>query len=102
MLNPVNNGSYLIFLVIKLDLAKPGTYSAATGSGSGLSGSVPGLAGSRSGRNRVRIRLLPDLNPVAAGSKVLHGLYNPVQALAFRASALLHLVLATLFLRQKY
>ena len=35
MLNPVNNGSYLIFLVIKLDLTKPGTYSAATGSSSG-------------------------------------------------------------------
>ena len=45
MLNLVNNGSYLIFLVIKLDLAKPGT------------------------------------DPVAAGSKVLPGLYNPVQAL---------------------
>ena len=27
--------------------------------------------------------MLPDPDPVAAGSRVLHGLYNPVQALLY-------------------
>ena len=46
-----------------------------------ISGSGSGLPGSRSGNIRIWIRLLPDLDPVAAGSKVLHGLSGPVQAL---------------------
>ena len=45
-----------------------------------ISGSGSGLPGSRSGN----IRLLPDLDPVATGSKVLHGLSGPVQALSPR------------------
>ena len=47
-----------------------------------ISGSGSGLPGSRSGNIRIWIRLLPDLDPVAAGSKVPHGLSGPVQALA--------------------
>ena len=46
-----------------------------------ISGSGSGLPGSRSGNIRIWIRLLPDLDPVAAGSKVPHGLSGPVQAL---------------------
>ena len=46
-----------------------------------ISGSGSGLSGSRSGNIRIWIRLLPDLDPVAAGSKVPHGLSGPVQAL---------------------
>ena len=46
-----------------------------------ISGSGSGLPGSRSGNIRIWIRLLPDLDPVAAGSKVPHELSGPVQAL---------------------
>ena len=46
-----------------------------------ISGSGSGLPGSRSGNIRIWIRFLPDLDPVAAGSKVPHGLSGPVQAL---------------------
>ena len=46
-----------------------------------ISGSGSGLPGSRSGNIRILIRLLPDLDAVAAGSKVPHGLSGPVQAL---------------------
>ena len=46
-----------------------------------ISGSGSGLPGSRSGNIRIWIRLLPDLDPVAAGSKVPHGLSGLVQAL---------------------
>ena len=46
-----------------------------------ISGSGSGLPGSKSGNIRIWIRLLPDLDPVAARSKVPHGLYGPVQAL---------------------
>ena len=46
-----------------------------------ISGSGSGLPGSRSGNIRIWIRLLPDLDPVAARSKVPHGLSGPVQAL---------------------
>ena len=46
-----------------------------------ISGTGSGLPGSRSGNIRIWIRLLPDLDPVAAGSKVPHGLSGPVQAL---------------------
>ena len=46
-----------------------------------ISGSGSGLPGSRSGNIRILIWLLLDLDPVAAGSKVLHGLSGPVQAL---------------------
>ena len=46
-----------------------------------ISGSGSGLPGSRSGNIRIWIRLLPDLDPVAAGSKVAHELSGPVQAL---------------------
>ena len=49
-----------------------------------ISGSGSGLPGSRSGNIRIWIRLLPDLDPVAAGSKVPHELSGPVQALAVR------------------
>ena len=45
------------------------------------SGSGSGLPGSRSGNIRIWIRLLQDLDPVAAGSKVPHELSDPVQAL---------------------
>ena len=41
----------------------------------------PETSGSGSGNIRIWIRLLPDLDPVAAGSKVPHGLSGPVQAL---------------------
>ena len=51
-----------------------------------ISGSGSGLPGSRSGNIRIWIRLLPDLDPVAAGSKVPHGLSGPVQALGRRSS----------------
>ena len=46
-----------------------------------ISGSGSGLLGSRSGNIRIWIWLLPDLDPVAAGSKVPHGLSGPVQAI---------------------
>ena len=49
-----------------------------------ISGSGSGLPGSRSGNIRIWIRLLPDLDPVAAGSKVPHELSGPVQALPWR------------------
>ena len=52
-----------------------------------ISGSGSGLPGSRSGNIRIWIRLLPDLDPVAAGSKVPHGLSGPVQALARTVSS---------------
>ena len=55
-----------------------------------ISGSGSGLPGSRSGNIRIWIRLLPDLDPVAAGSKVLHGLSGPVQALARRRKGFTH------------
>ena len=47
-----------------------------------ISASGSGFPGSRSGNIRMWIRLLPDLDPVAAGSKVPHGLSGPVQALS--------------------
>ena len=46
-----------------------------------ISGSGSGMPGSRSGNIRIWIRFLPDLDPVAAGSKVPHGLFGPVHAL---------------------
>ena len=49
-----------------------------------ISGSGSGLPGSRSSNIRIWIRLLPDLDPVAAGSKVPHGLSCPVQALSHK------------------
>ena len=52
-----------------------------------ISGSGSGLPGSRSGNIRIWIRLLPDLDPVAAGSKVPHGLSGPVQALVGAGAA---------------
>ena len=68
-----------------------------------ISGSGSGLPGSRSGNIRIWIRLLPDLDPVAAGSKVPHGLSGPVQALVLpQATGVVHvapimLVWATYF-----
>ena len=46
-----------------------------------MSGSGSSLPGSRSGNIRIWIRLVPDLDTVAARSKVPHGLSVPVQAL---------------------
>ena len=48
-----------------------------------ISGSGSSLPGSRYGNIRIWIRLLPDLDPVAAGSKVPHELSGPVQALGW-------------------
>ena len=44
---------------------------------------LSGQTRSRSGNIRTQLRLLPDLDPVAAGSRVFHGLNNLVQALTF-------------------
>ena len=60
---------------LELDPAQTDPAPDFTGSGSGKTGS-------RSSFCRIQIRFLPDLVPVAAGSRVLHGLSGPVQALS--------------------
>ena len=68
-------------MVPDLDLGKPDPGPVWPDLDPAISGSGSGLPGSRSGNIRIWIRLLPDLDPVAAGSKVPHGLSGPVQAL---------------------